>query len=776
LVNNAGYDPLDVDTLVMASGEEEGRVVDEINEGNIWMVYTAHGGETEWWVGYSGDFNVTELTNLTTNQDMYTMPCGHCCIANDFDYSTDCFGETWPKLSNRGGVSYYGSVPGTYWDEDDWLQRRYFDAIYTDSVPGRLYEMSRFTDWGLFWIENNTATARKQYYFEGYHVMNDPSLQIWTDIPDTLHVGHNPIVPPGTSDFTVSVYDNDGITPVPEALVCCWIPSEDPDLHEVGYTDATGSVTIGVSPAMAGEEMFVTVSKHDYFPSVDTVLVVVPASWTISPESVLVNTATPVTVTVKDSSNNNYPGVEIHINGYGVDLYDTTNASGEAVININAPYGENLLVVGRDTVETWNLFTDTLPVYGASGFITWSIDASCDTLGVTGHLVPNFSGTISSAVNPAGYTLFASGCGIDTSASTIGGSLEMGVKPSSSGYLKAAIAKDGYNIVSSWVDVKRVKAMLSGYVINETSGDSVANVLIKGYYHGSDTSSSSPVFELTADGNGYYETLDSIYADYYDLYPKLFGYLPGDTTVLLRKGSNDKDLYIEPAPDGIVWGRVYEPSTGNGITSTIRVYRNDNGSLYTTVYSDSLSNGDYEVSLPYFDYMLRVRAYHYQPILRVVSVYTDSVNEDFKMNPTEGNILVIDDSGSKGSILRIEEELKQGEKEGVSSESKAGAAANKFYGWLTGLGYSVDTTTTALTDTLEWINYDFLIVSSGSNTDPLSSNNITSKLINWVNKDGKLLIEGGEVGYDWDGTSFGAQVPSTNHCSQYACRPPHNII
>ncbi len=188
-----------VDTLVIASGEEEGRVVAQINAGRAWCVYTAHGGQTEWSLGYSSDFTVSELTNLTNNLDMYPMPAGHCCLAGDYQYSTDCFGETWDRLSGKGGICYYGSVPSTYWDEDDWLQRRYFDAIYADSIPGNLYETGRFTQWALYWINNNTSTTRKRYYFEAYHIFNDPSLDFWTGIPDTLTVTHNAIVFPTSS-------------------------------------------------------------------------------------------------------------------------------------------------------------------------------------------------------------------------------------------------------------------------------------------------------------------------------------------------------------------------------------------------------------------------------------------------------------------------------------------------------------------------------------------------------------------------------------------------
>jgi|GEM_PF-535218 len=746
-----------VDTLVMASGEEETRVVQQINAGRSWLVYTAHGSRTSWAVGYSGDFNVSELRSQTTNQDMYCLPVGHCCLTGDFDYSSDCFGETWPKIGNRGGISYFGSVPSTYWDEDDWLQRREFDAIYTDSVPGRLYEIARFFQWGLYWIENNTSTSRKQYYFEAYHVFNDPSLDFWTDIPDTMIVTHNPVVVPGTQNFTVTVTDKNS-SPLENALVCAWIPSEDPDIHEVDYTDASGEVVLTISPASAGETMYVTVTKHDFFPVFDTVLVVVPASYTIDPESVQVNTPTNVTVTVQDSTNNPYQNVEIHIFGYGVDLYDTTDATGQAILNVDAPYGEYLTVTGRDINETYFLFTDSIKVYGASDLTSWSITATCDTLNVTDKLVPNFPGVVSSTVNPTGYTLDLQGCGIDTSASTSGGALDIDVVPTTTGNVTAAILKPGYNVAKQEIPVKRVKGLVSGFVYEAGSTTPVSGAEIKGYPHGADTSSTSPAFSVNSSADGSYSVSDSVYADYYDVYVKKFGYIPLDTMILVKYGNNTKNLYLTPAPSGIVYGRVYDGGTGNGITATIRIYRTDNDSLYTTVYSDSLNNGDYSVTLPYFDYRFLVTAYHYQPITRVVSVGADSVNEDFKMTPTEGNILVIDDyDGSKGDIwldIKAKEKVVGHSIEVDVKGVKLASSADRFYRWLIDLGYSVDTMNSAQAVGADWSMYDAVIVSSGNDYNPLRESGLIDKITDWYNGGGKLLVEGGEVGYDYNETDF----------------------
>ncbi|MCU0607155.1 MAG: C25 family cysteine peptidase [Candidatus Edwardsbacteria bacterium] len=183
-----GYD---VDTLIMAPGEGKTRIVPFVNAGTAWTVYSAHGSVTGWQLGGTY-WNADQLAGDLSNQDRYTLPMGHCCLSGDFNSTgkepgnTDCFGETWTRLAGKGGVSYFGSVPSTYWDEDDWLQRRYFDAIY-DSIPGspglRLAEAGRFTQHGLFWIEANTATSLKQYYFEAYHLLNDPALKVWVRLP-----------------------------------------------------------------------------------------------------------------------------------------------------------------------------------------------------------------------------------------------------------------------------------------------------------------------------------------------------------------------------------------------------------------------------------------------------------------------------------------------------------------------------------------------------------------------------------------------------------------
>ena len=64
------------------------------------------------------------------------------------------------------------------------------------------------------------------------------------------------------------------------------------------------------------------------------------------------------------------------------------------------------------------------------------------------------------------------------------------------------------------------------------------------------------------------------------------------------------------------------------------------------------------------------------------------------------------------------------------------------------LGYDVTTETSASTDPSTWNDYDLIIWSSGDDTSPVSVASYRSNLNSYVAGGGKLLIEGGEIGYD----------------------------
>ncbi|MCU0607071.1 MAG: C25 family cysteine peptidase, partial [Candidatus Edwardsbacteria bacterium] len=598
-----------IDTLILGSSEGKARIVAGVNAGRAWTIYTAHGGQTCWCT--SPYWYANQLNGDLTNQDMYTFPIGHCCLAGDYQYSEDCFAETWPKLANKGSVTYFGSVPSTYWDEDDWLQRRYFDAIY-DSIPGtpnlKINETGRFTQWGLYWIQNNTATSRKQYYFEAYHVFNDPSQDFWTDVPHALTVAHAPSVAPMSGTFAVNV--KEGGTNIAGALVCGWVKNRAGE-HWSAYTDASGNVTLPAAPSTAGDTMLVTVTKHNFDPYEGQALVIVPAVVTIEPDTIPVLTATPVTVTVLEpGSGSPVPNVAVTISGLGVTpaLADTTDGSGVASFNVFPMFGEVLTVRGREVGESYDMFTGSIWVTGAASFTSADVSVSVPDLGLSNVLTPDYEALFDASCDPADFALLVSGCGLDLTANTAGGSLQAPGTPTAVGTVTANIVKGGYNVYTETFPCRIVYGTLAGQVTEVGPGTPVAGVALGGWVSGADTTATPAAFHLTTDGSGNYAVPDSLVVGRYDIYATKFGYIGQLETPMVVYGPNTYNFAITAAPSGDVSGAVTESGTGIPLAATVSVYRSDDNSLYATTATDSAAGGTYSVTgLPYFNYRFEVR-------------------------------------------------------------------------------------------------------------------------------------------------------------------------
>ncbi len=97
------------------------------------------------------------------------------------------------------------------------------------------------------------------------NLMGDPTVDVWTAIPDSLEVTHDLSLPLGAGASPVTV--TSGGMPVEGALVCFWKGAE---LYETRYTDLSGEVTMPADVTTAGE-ILVTVSGHNLYPYQGTI-------------------------------------------------------------------------------------------------------------------------------------------------------------------------------------------------------------------------------------------------------------------------------------------------------------------------------------------------------------------------------------------------------------------------------------------------------------------------------------------------------------------------
>ncbi len=103
---------------------------------------------------------------------MYPFVCSHACSTSPFN-SDECYGETWVRAENKGGIAFWGASASTLWDEDDILERGMFQAWWQEGLT----TIGGMTDMALYRVyENYSGGGYSQYYFEGYNVLGDPSI------------------------------------------------------------------------------------------------------------------------------------------------------------------------------------------------------------------------------------------------------------------------------------------------------------------------------------------------------------------------------------------------------------------------------------------------------------------------------------------------------------------------------------------------------------------------------------------------------------------------
>ena len=244
---------MEVDSIWERLGGSTSDITNCVNAGKTIVCYSGHGSTTSWGCV---PFNQTNVRNLV-NANEYPFVLSHACLTGKFDYY-ECFGETWAKEANKAGIAFWGASSYSYWDEDDVLEKRMFQAAFVETC----YSIGDMTDKALYRLYlHYGGTGLSRYYLDVYNVMGDPSVDLWTYAAGSLYVDFPPFVNPGTNTVTITVQKSGG-APVYGALVCLYKEGE---VFETGYTDVMGQVTLYPSPTSLGY-IDVTVTAHNFLP------------------------------------------------------------------------------------------------------------------------------------------------------------------------------------------------------------------------------------------------------------------------------------------------------------------------------------------------------------------------------------------------------------------------------------------------------------------------------------------------------------------------------
>lgn len=227
------------------------QVVDRMRAGRGFINYGGHGDNLEW---ISPHVDVKDVQSM---KDPSAIPfvMANACVTGRFKERS--FGEVWQREPS-GSIIYWGSMDNTYWDEDDILQRRFYDAMYGAKVRefGKLSHKGLLEMWRYY-----GGKGRSAYYFETYVTFGDPLTHLRT-APTRRVLMEGPVVNPvGYPELDYRILDEAG-RPVPGARVA--VVSRSSDYAIAGKTDRRGRLHLRLGEGYDKPGFFdVTISGDD---------------------------------------------------------------------------------------------------------------------------------------------------------------------------------------------------------------------------------------------------------------------------------------------------------------------------------------------------------------------------------------------------------------------------------------------------------------------------------------------------------------------------------
>lgn len=247
-----------------------------INDGVFLVNHRDHGQRNRWREPHYTVAHIDSLVNGAKLPVVFSINCWTGHFDNETDdegletpYDTIYFCEAFQRKTNGGAVGIFGHTRVSYSTSNDYLCRGLYDAIWTNfdtaypnegsthPIYNPMFRMGAVLNFGKFYTYDKVYANRID--FEMFHYFGDPTMQIWTAFPETLHVIHPDTILLGSSDITVTV-TSDGV-PVESVLVCL----ANDEVYERGYTDASGGVGFVCSTTVEGS-LHITAGKHNCRP------------------------------------------------------------------------------------------------------------------------------------------------------------------------------------------------------------------------------------------------------------------------------------------------------------------------------------------------------------------------------------------------------------------------------------------------------------------------------------------------------------------------------
>ncbi len=271
---NSDHGVTDYTYLYPDAGSSASTIIADISDGVGFVNYTAHCSSSGWG---GPSFTTSDVPDLE-NDNEYFFSIGNCCLSNKFD-DTECFGEALLRAENKGAVVHLGGTNSTLWDEDFYWScgiastintsagyeettQAAYDHLFHENDEDPYFSAGQINYIGNMSV-NASSSDNKQYYWEIYHCMGDPSLMPYIGVPEEVSASYLSTVPIGMSSLTVTT----------EEMAYVAI-SLDGVLLDAQLADASGVVVLNFAPLSTVATADLVITKQFRSPHIGEVMII----------------------------------------------------------------------------------------------------------------------------------------------------------------------------------------------------------------------------------------------------------------------------------------------------------------------------------------------------------------------------------------------------------------------------------------------------------------------------------------------------------------------
>ncbi len=242
-----------------------------INSGVGIINYCNHGSQTAWQSHspYYSNSYVSALTNSNKLPFIFSV----ACLNGQYDYSSDCFAETWMRATNNnqptgaiGGMFSYISQP---WIPPMWAQDEFVDILVESYSNNKKHTFGGAAINSIMAIFDHYSSTSGDGYntYQAWILYGDPSMMLRTKTPQAMTVTHNGNINLGASSYTVNVSNGNG------ALATITDASHN-ILGKATVSNGTATISLNSSNLTTGTELTLCVFGYNKVTYLGTIEVV----------------------------------------------------------------------------------------------------------------------------------------------------------------------------------------------------------------------------------------------------------------------------------------------------------------------------------------------------------------------------------------------------------------------------------------------------------------------------------------------------------------------